>query len=44
MRLVTKQTCCQTWPASRDIKRPLRAMLADLQAIDPVRLIESAGN
>ncbi len=29
--------------ASRDFKRPLRAMLTDLQTIEEVRLIESAG-
>jgi adenine-specific DNA-methyltransferase len=33
----------EIFAASRDFKRPLRAMLTDLQTIEEVRLIESAG-
>jgi len=33
----------EIFTASRDFKRPLRAMLTDLQTIEEVRLIESAG-
>jgi hypothetical protein len=32
----------EVFTASRDFKRPLRAMLTDLQTIEQVRLIESA--
>ncbi len=34
----------EIFTASRDFKRPLRAMLTDLQTIEEVRLIESAGD
>jgi hypothetical protein len=33
----------EIFTASRDFKRPLRAMLTDLQTIEEVRLIEEAG-
>lgn len=38
-----RKAITEVFTASRDFKRPLRAMLTDLQAIEEVRLIESAG-
>lgn len=38
-----KKSIPEVFTASRDFKRPLRAMLTDLQTIEEVRLIESAG-
>jgi hypothetical protein len=38
-----KKSIPEVFAASRDFKRPLRAMLTDLQTIEEVRLIESAG-
>jgi hypothetical protein len=38
-----KKSIPEVFAASRDFKRPLRAMLTDLQTVEEVRLIESAG-
>jgi adenine-specific DNA-methyltransferase len=38
-----RKTIAEVFAASRDFKRPLRAMLTDLTTIEEVRLIEEAG-
>jgi hypothetical protein len=38
-----RKNILEVFAASRDFKRPLRAMLTDLTTIEEVRLIEEAG-
>jgi hypothetical protein len=40
---ISSKNILEVFAASRDFKRPLRAMLTDLQAVEEIRLIESAG-